>query len=397
MKLDPIVHTERRSRALVALRLTLLLALSAALASTGSLRAAATTVKYTIIDLGDLGDPNPAQAQSAAYAINLHNQVVGAATTASGDTHAFLYSGGKMIDLGTLATPLGISGQSSAYGINDQGVVVGSSENSQGGVDPFYDETSVPGAQMVDILGLLPGAGTYGQALGINNSNEIVGSVGPPYFGPAFLYSIGGGFQHLPASYKFVGIDSLPLLLIEPTVATAINASGSIVGYGYDDFQLYVPSVPFISDGGTGPWSTGLLLPYPEEGMAYAINSTGTIVGSVGNQAVQFTDSKKGWKALGYLPSIGTPFSAALGINSAGQIVGYSDVATATHHAIIYQNGEMTDLNARIAKGQSGGFLTLSVATAINESGAIAGYGLRTVGGAYFAFLAIPSVPTPLP
>ena len=51
---------------------------------------------YGVTDLGTLGGPT-----SSASAINASGQVVGAASTASGSQHAFLY-GGAMIDLGTL-------------------------------------------------------------------------------------------------------------------------------------------------------------------------------------------------------------------------------------------------------------------------------------------------------
>ena len=52
---------------------------------------------YSLIDLGTLGG-----SSSAAWGINEAGQVVGAAATATGAQHAFLYTNGMMIDLGTL-------------------------------------------------------------------------------------------------------------------------------------------------------------------------------------------------------------------------------------------------------------------------------------------------------
>jgi len=66
-------------------------------------------------DLGTLGGTG-----SVAYAVNDAGQVVGYSQTATGDTHAFLYSGGIMMDLGTFG------GRTSyAFGINKLGQVTG--------------------------------------------------------------------------------------------------------------------------------------------------------------------------------------------------------------------------------------------------------------------------------
>src|SRR5919202_1397013 len=58
---------------------------------------AAGSPPYTIVDLGTLGG-----ATSDAYGLNDAGDVVGDSVTATGDTHAFLYTGGKLQDLGTL-------------------------------------------------------------------------------------------------------------------------------------------------------------------------------------------------------------------------------------------------------------------------------------------------------
>ena len=77
---------------------------------------------YTVKDLGTL----PGGFESFALGINDSGQVVGWATTSSGEDHAFLYSNAQMQDLNSLI-PAG-SGWilQEAYGINTSGQIVGS-------------------------------------------------------------------------------------------------------------------------------------------------------------------------------------------------------------------------------------------------------------------------------
>src|SRR5438128_10677206 len=79
-------------------------------------------VTYTVSDLGTLGG-----SQSLAWDINDSGQIVGESTTADGETHAFLYTGGTMTDLAAL--PFGDPGvrsrTSSARAINASGQLVG--------------------------------------------------------------------------------------------------------------------------------------------------------------------------------------------------------------------------------------------------------------------------------
>src|SRR5207302_4587432 len=91
-------------------------------------------------------------------------QIVGQASTLSGDKHAFLYENGIMTDLGTLPGDT----SSSAAAINDRGQIVGTSGFP--GEHAFLFDNGV-------MIGLptLPG-GHFSGALGINNHGEIVGS-----------------------------------------------------------------------------------------------------------------------------------------------------------------------------------------------------------------------------
>src|SRR5437867_268787 len=77
------------------------------------------------------------------------------------------------------------------------------------------------------------------------------------------------------------------------------------------------------------------------------------------------------------LGTLGGTASQAHGINNSGLIVGVSETATGVDHAFQFINGQMSDLAIR---GST------SVATAVNETGGIAGYYL---GRDYSAFVLI--------
>ena len=82
----------------------------------GSAHAQRALPTYAVTDIGTLGGDT-----SEAAALNNLGDVVGAAATASGVSHAFLYRNAEMFDLGTL--PGG--SVSYATGINDRGDIVG--------------------------------------------------------------------------------------------------------------------------------------------------------------------------------------------------------------------------------------------------------------------------------
>jgi len=71
-------------------------------------------------------------------AINNKGQIVGSATTADGETHAFLYDGGKMVDLGTLDGT-----DSYATAINDNGTIVGTALDKNGLTQAFSTTATV--------------------------------------------------------------------------------------------------------------------------------------------------------------------------------------------------------------------------------------------------------------
>ena len=231
-------------------------------------------------DLGTLGGPS-----SWAYAINELGQVAGVSLTADGEQHAFLWNAGAgMLDLGTL--PGAIS--SIARGINDLGQVVGES------IFPWDDPAAAkrhaflwtPGSGMQD-LGTLGGQLTSSIAYDVNNAGQVVGRgflaqwvpppIDPEVGSRAFLWTADQGMRDLGA----LG-DGL-------TIAYAINDAGTVVG----------------RSAVRGAWASYHAFSWtPTEGMR-----------DLG--AFAYGDS-----------------SAALGINSAGQIVVWSTVGIPPMYAI---------------------------------------------------------------
>ncbi len=124
---------------------------------------------FHVTDLGTLGGKS-----SCAMAINESGQVVGYSATASGDSHAFLFSNDRMTDLGTL----GGKGDSAAYGINDAGQVVGTASTAGGAYHAFLYNGKGPLAD----LGTTAGC-TNSLATAINANGQIVG----------YAYTLTGG------------------------------------------------------------------------------------------------------------------------------------------------------------------------------------------------------------
>jgi probable HAF family extracellular repeat protein len=339
----------------------------------------------TVIDLGTLG---ATYTSSSASAVNASGQVVGTSATAvSGFNHAFLWHNGVMTDLGILPN----AARSVAGDINDSGQIVGGSSGTVNNTSWSHAVLWQNGI-MTD-LGTLGGESSGAGA--INNSGQIVGysKTAAGDFG-SFVWENGVMYDLnalLPASSGWVtqalnGID--------------INDNRQIAGTGlFNGLQrafLITDNDGTFANGGLTITNLGTLA--GGYSSAADMNNLGQVVGSsyagaayAGNShAVRYSGGVvTDLKSLVGNPTIGDNSSNANAINDAGQIVGSSSTTTwNVRHAVLWQNGKMTDLNKQLPRGSA---WVLESASDINEAGQIVGQG--STGGQRHAFLMVPGAP----
>lgn len=141
------------------------------------------------MDLGTLGGDS-----SEAVAIGPGGEVVGSSTTATGETHAFLWTwSGGMMDLGTLG-----GSESEAVAISPGGQVIGSARTAADEVHGF-SWTAASGMVDLGTLGSGPSVPPNSTAVAIRPSGAIAGfsSTGPYGQPHAFYWSSERGMVDL--------------------------------------------------------------------------------------------------------------------------------------------------------------------------------------------------------
>lgn len=149
----------------------------------------------------------------------------------------------------------------------------------------------------------------------------------------------------------------------QPSIANAVNSAGTVAGSVADRAAIWTDDLHTM------------LAPFGEDRtVAYAINSAGIVVGSAdkgANNGVALL-----WRDgdVVELPSLGGPASRAVAINDDGLMVGFStlDEGGEVVRAVTWIDGEVIDL------GTLGG--DLSNALAVNERGLIVGSSTRDEG-----------------
>ena len=359
-------------------------------------------LSYTVTDLGTLGGPS-----SEAFGLNNNGQVVGEWQTgrAAADgvpiTHGFIWdSAHGMRDLGTL----GGDQSSVAVAINDAGEVAGTSSTAPvkvrlpGGMhDVYYVVTdhAVTWGSTRKAQGLGDGS-----AYGINGAGEVVGTSG----GHATLWS-GGVATNLGT------LGGIPTSMV-PARAFGINAAGHVVGaapvndsYQDDRAFLWTPSTPDGTQGAMTNLGALALSPGSVSGGS-AINALGEVVGSsdvlTATSVFLATATLETGGRMYDLGTLGGLYleSEASGINASGVVVGDSnnDYGVGNGYSLAWiwtptspngTSGQMTDLNSLIPAGSG---WVLNQARAVNDAGQIAGWG--TINGHEHAFLLTPTTTT---
>jgi probable HAF family extracellular repeat protein len=341
-------------------------------------------VSFSLVDLGTLGgDVTP-------HGINDHDDVVGTSKVSGGGWHAFLYlrTCACMQDLALSPGEL-----SDAWAVDDQDAVAMDSDPAQG--EPAGPAILWRGGGRTELPSTNPQVNQYGTPYALNSGGVIVGSAwSAAGSAHATLWTPHG------ANYNATDMGTLGGAFSR---AMSVNNGGDAAGIS-DTAQSTVSCQSggsseardhaFLYQHGKLQY-LGALSSTFDDSDAFGINGTDEIVGSSAfgdcssNPAAlphAFLWKKgAGMTDLGTLAGAGQYQSGADGINDSGEIVGYSDINSQhVHHAFLYINGQMQDLNSLIDPADPlQPYVTLSEATAISCAGDIAAFGSDSRDGSH--------------
>jgi probable HAF family extracellular repeat protein len=332
-------------------------------------------IDAALFDIVDLGSVIPDSLQTIAYGINNLGTAVGMSLNGC-CAQAF--------ETGRSPLYLPYPPITYALGINDAGTVVGDVDISAGG--GCYEAMTFNSTSGPTLRGLLPGF-PCSQGIAINNLDDIVGDAESPatQTTKAFLSS-----QTAMVDLGTLGGDSFAL---------GINNARTVVGYSVPTGFTPPPNDPYRV-GHAFAWTGGLgmrdlndpsLVRGVQDGPLYkasAINASGQIVGYAAHPGGVLRSFRLDPDGDAYdfvdLGALGG-FSYPLAMNSAGVAVGIDASAPG---AALFNGSQALNLHAALPLSEQSHW-TLGAATGINDSCQIVGYGQHD-GTTTRAFLLTP-------
>jgi probable HAF family extracellular repeat protein len=262
-----------------------------------------------------------------------------------------------------------VGGGGTLQGLNSAGEIVGGG----GPNGAFYWQNGT----RTD-LGFFPSAGAASIATAVNDSGVIVGW---GYNGPGSYHA----WRWQSGAFTDLGTLGGP-----QSSALGLNSNGVVVGWAQRNAQT--EDAVMWQSGSTV--DLGALVSVPQS-QALSINSSNTVVGITnsgsGNQAIMWTSSTA--TTLPALP--GGTNAGAYGINSSGQIVGFAVNASKAQRAVMWGGGSVTDLNSRIlASDPLKPYVTITLAQGVNDSGQVLALGTDSRGSGTHTYVLTPGTGT---
>jgi len=358
-------------------------------------QAATGQTTYTITDLGTLGG-----TMSAPNAIN-NRSAVGGYSTLAGDavTRGFVWTRGSLIDLGSLAAGPNVVAQNPNSRLQIAGGADGAVTNHDGNACWCPITSNLDCHSFIWQNGTMTDLGTMGGnssfAQWMNNRGQIVGfsqinAIDPN--GEIFVCGAGPGNQIVrPYLFENGKFHDLGTLGGYNGGALGINDRGEVSG-GTEVTTSIDPTVGFVPHDAV-LWSNGRMTDLGTLGGKFSfgviVNNRGEVVGGSSLEGEQHMHGFL-WKNgtltdLGVLS--GDTDSGAFGINSFGQVVGFSATSSGIR-GFIWQREVMTDLNTLISSDS--GF-QIALGGSINDRGEIAAQALVESTGELHTVILTPS------
>jgi probable HAF family extracellular repeat protein len=334
---------------------------------------------YVFTDLGVLGG-----LDSRGHALSSSGYVAGLADTSPGSWingfHAFRWeptrpgaTTGTIVDLGAL----GKHDLSAATAVNAAGVTVGVSLPPDGGSTAFVHDGS---------LRALPGlGGGQTSAEDVSDHGQVVGQArvrtGRDH---AVLWVLPRGAGHAVAAVDL----GRPAGRVESS-ALAVNERGQVAGAvaDRDGYQVAATWTPDRPRGTRGTWRELGILRGATGSVAEDLNRSGVVVGQADPRGVD-----RGWSWDGRMhvlaPLPGGTESYAVGVDDAGDVVGYSNAADGSAHAVLWRGGLTVDLNDLLPAWAVEAGYVLREAHEINHHGQVVG--VASIDDHAHAFLLTP-------